>query len=225
MSSSRPGARIAGVWIVALATTFVLAGCGGSTPTQITAPIGTAGSATTPTSTPLSSPALTATPVSSNNSSAASTPTAATPAAGQPVEANHSVTPGRTSAAVTQATIRTTICVPGYTRTVRPPASYTSALKVRQIVQYGYTDTNPRDYEEDHLISLELGGAPRDPANLWPEPWIVVAADGEQAGARVKDRFENYLHAQVCAGGLTLAGAQHQIASDWFGAWIAAGRP
>ena len=106
-----------------------------------------------------------------------------------------------------------------------PPASYTSALKVRQIVQYGYTDTNPRDYEEDHLISLELGGAPRDPANLWPEPWFVVAADGEGAGARVKDRFENYLHAQACAGGLTLAGAQHRIASDWFGAWIAAGRP
>jgi hypothetical protein len=28
---------------------------------------------------------------------------------------------------------------------------------------------NPKDYEEDHLISLELGGAPRDPKNLWPQ--------------------------------------------------------
>ena len=228
MSSRRPRVQIGGVWLVALATTLVLAGCSGAAPAHPTAPTGTADSATTPIATPTalsSSAALAAPSVSSNGSSAASAPTGATPGAGQPVEPNRSLTPGSTSPAVSQATIGATICVRGYTRTVRPPVSYTNDLKVRQITQYGYADTNPRDYEEDHLISLELGGAPSDPANLWPEPWTIVATDGEQAGARVKDRFENYLHAQVCAGGLTLAAAQHQIASDWFGAWIAAGRP
>ena len=34
-----------------------------------------------------------------------------------------------------------------------------------------YADTNPiSDYEEDHLIPLELGGSPTSPLNLWPEP-------------------------------------------------------
>jgi len=31
-----------------------------------------------------------------------------------------------------------------------------------------YVDKAPSHYEEDHLISLELGGNPRDPKNLWP---------------------------------------------------------
>src|SRR5664280_1012277 len=79
-------------------------------------------------------------------------------------------TPGATNPAVTQATIGSTICRSGYTATIRPPASYTDALKRQQIAAYGYTDTSPRSYEEDHLISLELGGASSDQRNLWPEP-------------------------------------------------------
>jgi len=38
-------------------------------------------------------------------------------------------TPGATNSAVTRATIATTICRSGYTKTIRPPASYTGALK------------------------------------------------------------------------------------------------
>ena len=225
MGSPRGTVRIAGAWLVSLVTALVLAGCSGTVPGTIgAAPASLAPSA------PSSPVVATGTPAAISSTGAvgrpsASVPGVAGPAAGQPVEPNPSLTPGSTSSAVTQATIRTTICVSGYTRTVRPPASYTNALKVRQIAQYGYADTNPRDYEEDHLISLELGGAPRDPANLWPEPWTIVASNGNPAGARVKDRFENYLHAQVCTGRLTLATAQRQIARDWFGAWIAAGRP
>ena len=71
---------------------------------------------------------------------------------------------------VTQDTIDSTICVSGWTATVRPPASYTTALKIQQIADYGYTDTSTADYEEDHFIPLELGGSPTDPGNLWPEP-------------------------------------------------------
>jgi hypothetical protein len=103
-------------------------------------------------------------------------------------------------------TIATTICRSGYTKTIRPPASYTGALKRQQIVAYGYADTNPGDYEEDHLIALELGGAPSDQRNLWPEP-------GHSPNP--KDKVEDTLRQRVCAGSLSLAEAQHRIATDW----------
>jgi hypothetical protein len=61
------------------------------------------------------------------------------------------VHPGGDHPDVTQASIGSTICRAGYTGTIRPPAAYTSALKRQQIVAYGYPDTNPADYEEDHL--------------------------------------------------------------------------
>jgi hypothetical protein len=135
------------------------------------------------------------------------------------------LTPGVTDPAVSQANIGTTICVSGYTSGVRPPVSYTNALKASQIAAYGYADTALGDYEEDHLISLELGGSPRDPLNLWPEPHSAALPDGTPAGSTVKDRLENDLHRAVCAGSLSLAQAQEEIATDWVGAWIAAGRP
>lgn len=120
-------------------------------------------------------------------------------------------TPGATNPAVTQATIGKTICVAGWTATVRPSSSYTTALKVQQLASgyaaYGHTATG--DYEEDHLISLELGGSPDSPKNLWPEPYFV------SDGARVKDRIENRLHSLVCAGTLSLRTAQKAIARNW----------
>lgn len=76
--------------------------------------------------------------------------------------------PGATYSVVTQSTINSTICVSGWTSTVRPPTSYTNPLKVTQIAQYGYSDTSTADYEEDHLIPLELGGSPTSALNLWP---------------------------------------------------------
>ena len=109
-------------------------------------------------------------------------------------------TPGVLNPDVTQATIGATICVRGWTRTVRPPASYTSALKVRQMAEYGEAGS-PSAYQEDHLISLELGGDPTDPRNLWPEPY---------PRASEVDRIENELNAKVCSGALSLAAAQRQ---------------
>ena len=73
---------------------------------------------------------------------------------------------------ITQATIDQTICNPNWsTRTIRPPASYTNNLKRQQLAASKSKDKNPSHYEEDHFISLELGGHPRDPKNLWPEMW------------------------------------------------------
>jgi len=128
-------------------------------------------------------------------------------------------TPGAANPDVTQANIDSTICVSGYTATIRPPASYTNLLKVQSIHDYGYNDTNVSDYEEDHLIPLEVGGDPTSALNLWAQPRYGTYA------AQDKDRFENYLRAQVCDGSMTLAEAQHEIATDWVRFWTAAGQP
>ena len=109
-------------------------------------------------------------------------------------------TPGVVNAAVTQAGIRTTICAHGWTRTIRPPVSYTSALKLRQMRRYGERGS-PSAYQEDHLISLELGGDPTDPRNLWPEPYPRASA---------VDQIENELNAKVCSGELSLRAAQDE---------------
>jgi hypothetical protein len=111
-------------------------------------------------------------------------------------------TPGLLNAAVTQATIGSTICLHGWTRTVRPPTDYTNALKRRQMKAYREHGP-PSAFQEDHLISLELGGDPTDPRNLWPEPY---------PRASVVDRIENDLNAQVCSGALPLAEAQRREA-------------
>ena len=109
-------------------------------------------------------------------------------------------TPGVLNPSVTQANIRSTICRDGWTATIRPPVSYTNALKRRQMRQYGETGSMS-DYQEDHLISLELGGNPTDPRNLWPEPY---------PRASHVDQIENELNAEVCSGRLTLAEAQQR---------------
>jgi len=123
-------------------------------------------------------------------------------------------TPGATNPDIAQANVRDTICNPRWsTKSIRPPASYTNRLKIEQIREYGYSDSTLRDFEEDHFIPLELGGSPTDPKNLWPEPFETSIPDG---GAHAKDKVENYLHAEVCAGSLTLDQAQREITEDWY---------
>ena len=126
------------------------------------------------------------------------------------------LTPGALNPAVTQTTLRETICRRGgYTRSVRPAERYTEALKRAQIREYGYSDHRLGDYEEDHLISLELGGSPDSPRNLWPEPHRVVGGWGSYA----KDKLENRLHWMVCHRRITLSHAQYLIAHDWIAAY------
>ena len=139
---------------------------------------------------------------------------------------DHGHTPGSINPAVSQENIATTVCKPGWARTVRPPSAYTSALKIAQLIQYGYQDRDTHHYQEDHLVPLELGGAPRDPANLWPQPNEgTQLPDGTAVGSDEKDDLEDYLNRQVCSGAMLLADAQRLIAGDWIAAWQAAGRP
>jgi hypothetical protein len=105
---------------------------------------------------------------------------------------------------VTQADIGSTICVPGYTATVRPPESQTEAFKFGQAYP-AYGIATGAESELDHLVPLELGGA-NDAANLWPEVGPLPNA---------KDSVERALNRAVCDGRITLARAQRVIAADW----------
>ena len=109
-------------------------------------------------------------------------------------------TPGVVNSDVAQQNIASTICKHGWTRTIRPPTDYTNALKLKQMREYGVAGS-ASDYQEDHLISLELGGHPTDARNLWPEPYPRAAE---------VDSIENDLNAKVCSGDLSLAQAQQQ---------------
>jgi hypothetical protein len=115
-------------------------------------------------------------------------------------------TPGATYYKVTQSNIHSTICVAGWTSTVRPSEGYTQGLKVKQIALYGYAVTGTYNYEVDHLIPLELGGAPYSPRNLWPERGAIP---------NPKDSVENALNNAVCDGSVSLRAAQHAMANNW----------
>ena len=109
-------------------------------------------------------------------------------------------TPGVVNPDVTQQNIAATICKHGWTRTIRPPTDYTNALKLKQMREYGVAGS-PSDYQEDHLISLELGGHPTDARNLWPEAYPRAAE---------VDSIENELNAKVCSGEMSLDDAQRK---------------
>jgi len=123
------------------------------------------------------------------------------------------VTPGALNPAVTQANIGSNICLSGWTKTIRPQASYTNKLKIVQMKAFGLVG-NPRLWEEDHFIPLEAGGNPTSPSNLWPQKW------SEPWGAHRKDVLETKIKHLICDGKLSLADGQHAIQTDWIAAYL-----
>ncbi len=123
------------------------------------------------------------------------------------------LTPGAINPGITQENIQQTVCVKGYTKKIRPPAHVTNKLKKLQINVYGYTETKPALYEEDHLIALSIGGAPDNPLNLWPQP------RNSEWGAAKKDQLEMVLYKKVCANEIPLSEAQRAMATNWINAW------
>lgn len=124
-------------------------------------------------------------------------------------------TPGATNPQVTQATIGATICRSGYTSGIRPPERVTGPEKDASAIAYGY-DGSLHTAEYDHLIPLELGGDPNDPANLWVEP---NDRPGATSTTNTKDSLENRLRSLVCSGRVTLDEARQAIATDWVAAY------
>lgn len=111
------------------------------------------------------------------------------------------VTPGAT-VPMTQSAL----CATKWGKDVR---HVTLSMKKAVCAQYGATSCPGKQWELDHVVSRELGGADAI-ANLFPQPI---------GQARLKDRLENLLHRQVCAGTLTLAAAQKEIRTNWWAAY------
>jgi hypothetical protein len=95
----------------------------------------------------------------------------------------------------------------------------TEAEKRQLARAYGYYNGRRLlAYELDHLISVELGGAPNGTGNLWPE------ADYPHVSAHTyyrnpKDRLEDALNRRVCSREMPLAQARDLIRSDWVAAY------
>lgn len=94
----------------------------------------------------------------------------------------------------------------------------TGSMKQQVFALYGYSgyhdarcvaDPKGHTCEIDHLISRELGGAD-EAKNLWPQsygssPW----------NAHLKDKLENRLNKEMCAGRITLEQARDMLVNDW----------
>ncbi len=113
--------------------------------------------------------------------------------------------PECTPGAIFENVTKEEICVPGYSRLAR---DVSSAKKESIYAAYGITSRSPGQYKIDHLISLQLGGS-NETANLFPK------AAEPRPGFHEKDGIENYLHAQLCGGTITLHEAQVLISRHW----------
>jgi hypothetical protein len=126
---------------------------------------------------------------------------------------DHDQIPGAVNPNVMQNNIRETVCVSGWTKTVRPPTSYTENLKKRQIRELGLAGPS---YHEDHVVPLCAGGHPTDPRNLWPQPLEGKWRDAD------KNQLEASVCRQLCRGDITLEQAQAIfLAPDWTKAYEA----
>lgn len=115
------------------------------------------------------------------------------------------ITPGVLNPAISPSVFNATICKPGWTATVRPPTGWTDKLRDADTP----AGRKPLDGELDHLISIEDGGAPADPLNLW---WMAY---GDRYGARVKDALETRVKHLVCAGKISLDAARGALSPNW----------
>lgn len=122
-----------------------------------------------------------------------------------------SLTPGVVRAGLSKATI----CKTKWGKDAR---HVSASMKVEVFQSYGLSgnddpacvaDKSGRHCEIDHLISRELGGAD-EVKNLWPEPYGTIPWNAAR-----KDRVENRLHKEVCAGHISLTEARQEIKTDW----------
>ena len=100
--------------------------------------------------------------------------------------------------AVTQATIEQTICSRGWSASVRPSQAYTGRIKHAMCVTELSHRCSP-GLILDHIIPIEVGGSPDDPANMQ----LQTLAD-----SKAKDALENAARRDVCAHRVSLAAAR-----------------
>lgn len=110
---------------------------------------------------------------------------------------------------VKQSTIDKTICVSGYTKTVRPSVTYTNGVKRKLMKAQGIPPSDAGLWELDHLVALGSGGHPRSLNNL------VLQKFAGPDGALVKDKFELRMQKKICARKIPLAVVQSCMYNDW----------
>jgi hypothetical protein len=132
--------------------------------------------------------------------------------------------PGAFNPAVTQDTIKSTICVHGWTKTVRPPTSYTNKVKYALMDAAGIPRSQSRFIELDHDASLEDSGDPGYllgpdgfPLNLWLQNYRGPRCS--HFCADDKDQIENKEKELVCKGAITLDVARQELTKDWIDAY------
>lgn len=104
-----------------------------------------------------------------------------------------------------------TVCQPTYFRSIK---DVSEEAKKAIYKRYGlhYPQAKGK-YEEDRLIPIELGGS-NNSKNIWPQSLEP------HPGYEEKNAVDNFLHAQVCTGQMTLAQAQHTVRSDWYAVYL-----
>jgi hypothetical protein len=108
------------------------------------------------------------------------------------------LTPGATVPRITAAQV----CTPGYASSVRPRGHEWYELKNETYARYGIARGHHYGFVGDHLVPIELGGAPDSVDNVWPQPY---------QDAHEKDYYEDALHLLVCDGRMSLEDAQRRI--------------
>jgi hypothetical protein len=107
-----------------------------------------------------------------------------------------------------------TICKKNWTSTIRPPRSFTDQLKMERMGVHGYDLSNISNYELDHRMPLELGGAPGSPKSGLDWENVNLSLESP-ASPNPKDQDETALKDAVCRGSMTLAQARLRLVSTW----------
>jgi hypothetical protein len=186
-----------------LATALLAAlAASGCTSASGTNPAGSQFTASAAASSPSPAPSSSPAPLSSSSAKSSATAIAlATPPSSWGSLPNRSVTPGAGGLSLSA------ICpsVSAALEARRPG----TAVKDEVYAEYGIAAGQRHRYRIDHLVPLELDGS-NSIQNLWPQ--LIGASEA-------KDHLEETLHSMVCAGRITLAGAQHAIMTNWVRAY------
>jgi len=96
------------------------------------------------------------------------------------------------------------LCVPG---TPGKLDKVSEETKVLVFESYHISYPTKKDYQLDKYIPMELGGS-NDIRNLWPQ-------GVKNPGYKEKDKVEQYLYQEMCAGKINITTAQEMIKKDW----------
>jgi hypothetical protein len=115
------------------------------------------------------------------------------------------------NAAVSQDTLKSTICTGGYSQSIRPAQAEVKALKLKVMADAGKTLTDSSSFQLHRIIPMELGGSASDLSNLELRPLVF---EKSALGIHLQ-KTGSSLKAKVCSGKMSLADAQKEMLHQW----------